>query len=319
MNNKKKHHRNIRVYIAAAILGGSVLAGCSRAGTSTPAATTTAATATAVNVGNVVAPTLALPTVTPAPSATPPAKPAAPTAAPGGGAAKATPTTAPPKPTATAVPELSIVGVKTTDKNEKQFYEITTNIPKLQGGKQPAGVAAFNAYVNGILSKDVAKYKADFIKNGKPTGFEGSNYLETSYDILLISPSFISLRLNYAYYYAGAAHPNSNSLAINYDLDKRTVVPLSGQFKPGVTYLKTISDYANKELEAKLTDAFFKEGATAKPENFKIWGIDDKGLVLHFDAYQVGPYAAGPQEVVIPKAALSSILNPAGQLAKLVK
>ena len=317
MNNKKKHHRNIRVYIATAILGGSMLAGCSSAGTSTPAANTTSATATAVNVGNVVAPTLALPTVTPI--ATAPAKPAAPTAPPTVGATKAAPTPPPLKPTTTALPELSIVGVKTTDKNEKQFYEIITNIPKLQGGKQAASVAAFNAYVRGILSKDVAKYKSDFINNGKPTGFEGSNYLETSYDILLISPSFISLRLNYAYYYAGAAHPNSNSLALNYDLDKRTVVPLSSQFKPGTTYLKTISDYANKELEAKLSDAFFKEGATAKPENFKIWGIDDKGLVLHFDAYQVGPYAVGPQEVVIPKAALSSLLNPAGQLAKLVK
>lgn len=308
---------SVRPYLVIAVLCSSALVGCSALQSqSTPTPTAKpAATAT-------IAPTLALPTLTPVPSPTTPAKPTAAGTAPAtGGSGAAKPTIPPPKPTntPTPVPELQIVSVKTSDRNEKQFYEINRDTPKLQGGKSPAAVTAFNNYIANILNKEVAKHKAEFIKNGKPSGFEGNNSLETGYEVLTLNQSYVSLRLTYFSYYAGAAHPNTNSVAINYNLDKRAPVLLSEQFKPSATFLKSISTYVNQELEKTLTDSFFKEGATAKAENFKNWGVSENGLVLHFDAYQVGPYAAGPQEVVIPKAALSGILNPAGQLAKYAK
>ncbi|MCW1970867.1 MAG: DUF3298 and DUF4163 domain-containing protein [Anaerolineae bacterium] len=312
MNNLFFAQRATRAYLLAAILSSGALVGCSALQSqSTPTPTAKpAATAT-------IAPTLALPTLTPLPSpTTAPAKPTSPS---GDGAGK--PTAVPPKPTLTPtpVPELKMMSVTTSDKNEKQFYEINRNTPKLQGGKSPAAVTAFNNYIEGILSKEVAKHKAEFIKNGKPTGFEGHNSLDTSYDILTLNQSYVSLRLNYFSYYAGAAHPNTNSVAINYDLDKRAPVLLSEQFKPGTTFIKSISTYVNQELEKTLADSFFKEGATAKAENFKNWGVTENGLVMHFDAYQVAAYAVGPQEVVIPKSALTAILNPSGQLAKYAK
>ena len=58
----------------------------------------------------------------------------------------------------------------------------------------------------------------------------------------------------------------------------------------------------------------FSDGAKPTPENYAVWNISAEGLVITFNEYQVAAYAAGPQEVVIPFAALKDILDPQGPL-----
>jgi len=41
-------------------------------------------------------------------------------------------------------------------------------------------------------------------------------------------------------------------------------------------------------------------GTTPVADNFKSVSLELGGLVISFDPYQVGPYAAGPQEAPIP-------------------
>ena len=43
------------------------------------------------------------------------------------------------------------------------------------------------------------------------------------------------------------------------------------------------------------------------------------GIGITFDAYQVGPYAAGPQFVMVPYSALKDIINPEGPIAQFAK
>jgi len=35
-------------------------------------------------------------------------------------------------------------------------------------------------------------------------------------------------------------------------------------------------------------------------------------VLISFDPYQVGPYAAGPQEIVVPYNELAALIDPAG-------
>jgi len=42
-------------------------------------------------------------------------------------------------------------------------------------------------------------------------------------------------------------------------------------------------------------------------------------LGINFDAYQVGPYAAGPQYVLVPYSALKDVINPDGPVGQFAK
>ena len=75
----------------------------------------------------------------------------------------------------------------------------------------------------------------------------------------------------------------------------------------------------SKAKENSLDDESIKEGAGPNPKNYQSWTITRRGLGVNFDAYQVGPYVAGPQFVLIPYAAIKHIIKPDGPLAPYVK
>jgi hypothetical protein len=62
-----------------------------------------------------------------------------------------------------------------------------------------------------------------------------------------------------------------------------------------------------------------QSGAAAEAKNYQSWTITKKGLGINFDAYQVGPYAAGRQYVLLPYSAIKELIKPDGPVAPLVK
>jgi hypothetical protein len=146
--------------------------------------------------------------------------------------------------------------------------------------------------------------------------------------VALASDELISVEFNIGGYYAGAAHPNSYTEVINFDAKNGRVLKLADLFKPRAKYLQTISAYAIKDLKAQsktegpdsmLTDETIQGGAGPDAKNYKSWTITRKGLAITFDSYQVAPYAAGPQQVLIPYSALKDLINPDGALGRFVK
>ena len=67
------------------------------------------------------------------------------------------------------------------------------------------------------------------------------------------------------------------------------------------------------------TTSEVESGAGPKPENFRNWNITPAGLKFSFDPYQVGAYAAGPHEVIVPYTLLNPVLKADGVLAQLAK
>lgn len=86
--------------------------------------------------------------------------------------------------------------------------------------------------------------------------------------------------------------------------------------RPGTDYLGLIASYYQDELSRRNIgyDGLFVSGADPTPENYRNWNITPGGLLISFDPYQVAAYAAGPQEVLIPYAKLSAIIDPNGPL-----
>ena len=145
--------------------------------------------------------------------------------------------------------------------------------------------------------------------------------LGIGYEIALAQDDLVSVRFDVGSYYQGAAHPNSYTQVVNYDLKNGKPIKLADLFQPGAKYLQAISAFCIAELkkqsgEKGLLEDQIKEGAAPTAKNYQSWTISKKGLGINFDAYQVGPYAAGPQFVLVPYSAIKDLIKPDGPIGQ---
>lgn len=213
-----------------------------------------------------------------------------------------------------------IVTKQINENNKKLRYEIAAQYPQLTGGDNP-NFEKFNQLVRGFVMKNVGQFKKNIARDAAeeeppPEGSVGSDY-NVSYEVALAQDDLISVGFDLGGYYQGAAHPNSSSATINYDLKNGKQLKLSDLFQPGSKFLRAIANYCIADLkkQAKDTGLIAEEiesGAGPTLDNYRSWTITRRGLGVNFDSYQVGPYAAGPQFVMVPYAALKDVINPDG-------
>lgn len=195
-------------------------------------------------------------------------------------------------------------------------YEIKVEWPELEWAGHPQ-VEAFNQAAEALAQEEIATFKQGVANTPDDPAFqEFSSSLTVGYTPTYMDSGLFSVRMNVGFYMAGAAHPAHYSHAINYDLSEGRVLSLEELFQPGSAYLETLSTYCLDDLAAQGTLAW-EEGALPKAENFQDWNLTPGGLEIMFDEYQVAPYAAGPQKVLIPYERLKEVMNPEGPLAKL--
>ncbi|HEX8921938.1 MAG TPA: DUF3298 domain-containing protein [Pyrinomonadaceae bacterium] len=202
--------------------------------------------------------------------------------------------------------------------------DLAAEYPELTGAANAAG---FNQLVKSRVTKELADFRKQMMSLSAedlkmlPAGV--NNYIEISYNIEYADNNLISVSFLEGTF-GGGVHPNYNYFTITYDLKNGREIKLSELFKPGANYLKAVSDYATRDLQGRkmpdsdenmgLAQDIFAEGATAKAENYRNWNLTKKGLMFTFDPYQVGPYAAGPQTVIVPYAELKAIARSGGPL-----
>lgn len=217
--------------------------------------------------------------------------------------------------------DIELVSKQITDANKKLMYEISAQYPELSGGNNP-NFQKFNQAARGFVTTKVSLFKKEMKleedEEPPPEGSMGSD-LNIGYTVVLAQDDLVSIRFDVGTYYQGAAHPNSYTEVINYDLKNGKQLKLSDLFKPGAKYLQAISAYSIADLKKQGKDLLpeqIESGAGPKAENYQSWNIGKTGLGINFDAYQVGPYAAGPQFVSVPYSNLKDLINPDGPIAQ---
>jgi hypothetical protein len=158
-----------------------------------------------------------------------------------------------------------------------------------------------NDFVNSFLLEIGSHTYDEFL-----SGF--TNGLTTDYRVTYIDSNLISINFLQSVYYAGAAHPLPFSETVNYDLAQDRTIELDDLFQDGIEYLPVLSQYALNDLRQQGV-LEWEEGASATQENFDSWNITLEGLLFTFDPYQVAPYAAGFQEVLIPYGVIQHLLH----------
>jgi hypothetical protein len=220
---------------------------------------------------------------------------------------------------------------KIREGGKKVGYSVRVEYPQVEGAE------GFNRLAEEFVRKEVAEFKKEpGPRPGEKDHMAGvaEDSLDIGYTVRLLTDELISVEFPVHYYEHGAAHPSHAFHVINYDAKAGRRLELADLFKPGSDYLKRVSEVAVRQVrrwnrdsadypggsgETYLSDEGIAEGAKPEAENYRNWTLTPRGLVITFDYYQLGAYAAGAQTVVLPYADLKDVLKTDGALAPLLK
>lgn len=211
------------------------------------------------------------------------------------------------------------------DNSKEKRYSIEAEYPEVQGDSRFDG---FNREARNLVTKDVGAFKAgensDENTGDAETLAETQNSsLDIRYEFRYATDDLISVEFTEASYERGAAHGNSLTEVLNYDVKNNRKIALGDLFS-AKNYLSVISNYCMKDLrdrakrdsESMIDEDMMKSGASPQADNYRAVAITKKGLWVTFDPYQVAAYAAGPQYVLVPYSALKDLIKPDGPIAK---
>ena len=226
--------------------------------------------------------------------------------------------------------DVEFVDKQIKESNKKLMYEIEAFYPQITGGNNP-NFEKFNQLVRSLVTKEVAEFRKEMSpkeeEEPRPEGSMRSD-LNVAYSVALAQDDLASIQFDVGSYYQGAAHPNSFTAVVNYDLKNGKQLKLADVFKPGSKFLQAISAYCISDLkkqgkakgpDSMLDDSSIQSGAGPTLKNYQSWTITKKGLGINFDSYQVAPYAAGPQFVMVPYSVIKEHVSPDGPLGQFVK
>lgn len=212
--------------------------------------------------------------------------------------------------------------------NKEKRYTVEAEYPQMDGDTRFDG---FNREARNLITKDIAAFKtAETSEEAETTGdlpAETQNStLDAGYEFRYATDDLISVAWTESTYSRGAAHPNSLTQVLNYDVKKAKKLTLADLFIDKSKYLTLISNFCMKELkdrskrpDSMIMDDTIESGAGPRADNYRAWAITKKGLWITFDPYQVAAYAAGPQYVLVPYSALKEAIRPDGPIANLAK
>jgi len=183
-------------------------------------------------------------------------------------------------------------------------YSIEEMIPSVGAVDGKVDIAIIS-FVDGIVS--------DFKnKVGASGAWRGDNTFKIFYQPYEVNSNFVSIMFE-TEEYTGGAHPDSSYYGFNYDIKNEKIVGLVDIFSKD--YVKSISDksisYLSKLNQSQpfTNDEWINEGAGPKADNFKNFCFNKDTVVFYMNPSQVGSYAAGMQEIIMPISSLESILN----------
>ncbi len=235
-----------------------------------------------------------------------------------------TPTVEPaaPAPTAVSVPTsqpLTVSRLMYEEVGQNPDFTIKAEFPAILDNTDP-GVSKFNRVAHDLVQAAIDEFKRNVSEKPIDPNFSAS-FLDVKYTLTHQAESVLSIKFDFSYYLAGAAHPGDHSLTLNYDLGQDRELVLDDLFVPNSNHLEIISQYCIAELGKRdigFTGAF-EEGAEPTAENYRNWNILPEGLMVTFDTYQVAPGAAGPQVVLVPYDRLEELIDPQGALAGFIR
>jgi len=137
----------------------------------------------------------------------------------------------------------------------------------------------------------------------KPPEYTNVRTLDLAPELIFVHPRLIATRnLNYTYF--GGAHPMYGFSSEVFDTQEGRVLTPEELFADKKLPLKFLSAYSYRALKAHFgpehPNDMLRSGTASDAKNFSTLIPTAFGLLIIFNPYQVGPYAVGAPEVIIP-------------------
>lgn len=230
-------------------------------------------------------------------------------------------------PESAGVTDASDVSYFTFSRREQNTTDETGQMLLYERFCEPAFYSAdsdLSRWINEILailngefrtnSENLLEYAEEFLElNGSEYFYSYSNYQELG--IARHDESIVSL-VAVSSLYSGGAHPNAVQTAFNLDIENRKLLRLEDviaeEDAQDLTQMvidgvrekfEDLSDYALYDDYQQTIELSLTYG-TMTP----YWYFNEKGLVVFFNQYELGPYAAGIIKVELPYEALTDIM-----------
>lgn len=197
------------------------------------------------------------------------------------------------------VNKIEIKGTTVEEKNE--YFEMNLNIPIINGIKNKDKEKSLNEEFKSKaldFAKGIKAMAEEDFKESKKQEYEVKIYeAVVNFNVQYIGEDYISLLVD-SYSYTGGAH--GITLRQSYNIDKNTgdIITLKNIFKDGYDYKKIIDEMITKEIN-KDTDNYFPEDFKGINDNQEFF-INNEGLVIYFQLYEIAPYVTGFPEFKVP-------------------
>lgn len=218
----------------------------------------------------------------------------------------------------------SVIVQEVREEDAMLRYSITASYPQLRGTLSPDVLEKVNKAIAAMVLPDIAGLKQNAADDAAWAAMNPSeaaqlpadqgSFLGAEYEIPYLTGDLISVRIRFQTYSAGAAHGMSYTRGLNVRLSDGSTVDTEGLFKDAKQGLQWLSQYCMMDLKRQYgadyeaLSEFVEDGTAPMAENFTSVSLEPGGLVVSFDPYQVGPYAAGPREVHVPTGEVQSML-----------
>jgi hypothetical protein len=195
--------------------------------------------------------------------------------------------------TTIATEEINITTARVQE--ETDTYRIDAKYPQF-------GIPTIDERVEEFVQGAITQFKSDVALGPPPPDSVVQQYDFTSlFDTVHVGSDVVSARLVISTY-MGGAHPNSFISGLNFERSTGKMLTLNDALSMIGLLLEQVAEKAKEELEVKLGESIIApEGADATPENYSSFVVGAEDVTFIFQPYQVAPYAAGPQEVSIPR------------------
>ncbi len=192
------------------------------------------------------------------------------------------------------------------DENEGYSYDL--KYPVFRGGD-----AKVRERINRAIEEYMQENLAEFVEDYETVDHEYDPepwFLSVDYSVSRDDDAFVSVLMQGSVY-TGGAHPNSFFKSFLFNLEEGgSLMEVDDVFNPMASsinlktgsrqnYLQYLSSEAVSELTMRdISDEdWILDGAGPQKDNYNTFYLTDEQIVFIFGAYQVAPYAVGPQEI----------------------
>ena len=207
------------------------------------------------------------------------------------------------------------------NKDEYGFYGdtlcsyIDINLVKVSANNPSVSKSINWSIVNSICGDANKKYNSinNYLNSIDEEGSEFFVSIEHDCSVVTNDNDILCISSWVSQYNGGAAHPVSDGVYLNFDIQTGQTIKLNQILKPNFSF--RLNRIAEKKFMAEYGSGDFVWDFV--PGQFKLnenFAITKTGLLFLFNQYEIGPYAAGAPEVFIPFREIEDLINPNGLL-----